>query len=284
MYKDAVAYGRSRRRGLPATTPFARFLWRVLEDEHLSQGALARTWGVSSAAVCRWLRGAAPPENVYLQLKERYGAAVPDVVTETERRRTRARENAEKLAAAPNQLRASRARAGGRAGKGKPKPEHSERMKTWYQSKEGIVHRQRLVEVDGPRLTETVKTPYGRAAISLGKFLAHNPDAPAARIRAHAAVVATRLGLTVEQVWVGWLPELKRRGKATGPGRRALWEDKAFVDREIASAPRGAAGQLPSGFWRDVAIRLGKLPSDANSVRRWYSRLDKQDRGAARSR
>jgi transcriptional regulator with XRE-family HTH domain len=285
LYRDAVAYGRARRRGLPASTPFARFLWRVLEAEHMSQGAFARSIGVSPAAVCRWLQGAAPPENVFVRLKDRYGDLVPaGVTTETERRRTKARENAAILNTAPAPIRATRARTAGRAGRGKPKPGHAEKLKAWHASPDGVAHRKRLVEIDAPRLIATVKSPHGQAAVSLGKLLDHNPHATLERIRNHAAVVGDRLGLTVDEVWAGWLPKLKQRGIVTGPGRPALRETKTFVDREIAKATRGAAGQLPSGFWPDLAVRLGRLPEDAESLRRWYIRLDKQDRGAARSR
>jgi transcriptional regulator with XRE-family HTH domain len=278
LYTDSVAMGRSMRRGPPAPTPFARFLWIKLEEEHLSQRIFARQLGVTPATVTRWLQGAAPPEAAYERLRARYGESVPMVTTETERRRVKARENAAKLNSAPAQVRASRARAGGRAGRGKTKPDHSNRMRAWYASPAGTEHRLRLVEIDGPRLTEAVTTPHGRSLVALGKFLDHNPDASEERLRAHAGVVAERLSLTLDEVWAGWRPRLRRRGFQIGPGRPPNLDDKASVDREIAKARPGRAGKLPSGFWPQMAVKLGRQASEGESVRRWYYRLEARTR------
>ena len=213
-----------------------------------------------------------PPEHAYQRLREMFGDEVPQVVTETERRRAKARENAAVLNAAPQRIRFMRARQGGKAGRGRPKPEHSERMRKWHASAPGQEHRRQLVEEAGPRLHAFNETPHGRARLALGKYLDHNPDASVEELKSHGRIVAERLGLTFDELWAGWRPRLRQRGHKVGPGRSRLSDRKAAVDRDVATAKRGPDGQLPRGFWPNEAEKLGMLRTQAESLRQWYSR------------
>ena len=191
QYRDIVEMGRAMRKGRPAPTPFAQFLWAKLRELDLSQGDFARELGVSPAAMCRWLKGEVthPPQRAYDRLRKRFGDEVPTLVTEEERSRAQALGQLATLNARPQRVRSKRAREAGRAqekGKGK-KPEHSKRMKQWYASPAGQEHRARLRESVSSRTGVT--TPEGRSLVSLGKFLSHNPEATKEDVPAFGEIV-----------------------------------------------------------------------------------------------
>jgi hypothetical protein len=269
LYPDLVSYGRARRKGLPAGTEWARALWRVMERKRISQGALARMLDASPAAVCRWLQGANPPEPVVGRFRALFpGELSRDVPTETARRRTKALENVAKMNAAPEKVRSARARRGGRAGAGKPKT-----RTVWRASADKDAQdRQRLAQEIGPGLLAYNSTPHGRSQLALGKFLDHNPGASLDRVRLHACAVAERLGLTFDEVWAGWKGPLVRRGYRVGSGRPRLNERRAKVEVEMAKAERRPSGQLPGGWWGDMAEKLQMQRSQGESLRQWYVR------------
>lgn len=273
LYCSNVCRGLAKREGRKlASTPFAHFLQMKLAELNCTQGLFARKVGVSPPTVTRWLQGGAPLADAYERLKAMYGDEVPVIATETDRRRAKARENLCALNAVSPEDQRERAQRGGAAGKGKPKPAHSEKMREWHASEAAVDHRRRLVEDLGPRLTQYVTSDGGRALVSLGKFLENRPDATLDELRSHAMVVARRLHpLTSDAVFELWKPTLRARGYPVGKGRPRDEELWRAVD-ELVGAARNADGRLPDGSWSAIAEAVGRLPEQAENLRRSYNR------------
>ena len=224
----------------------------------------------------RWLKGEVqyPPRRAYEELVERFGDEVPAIVTNEERSRSLALENAGELNKASRRVRSTRARAGGRAGKGRRKPEHSERIRDWHASAVGQEHRRELQE----RQSGKLMSPEDRSLVSLGKWLRNNPGTSKEQVVAFAAIVADRLGVPTEQVMEWWRERLRKEGFPVGPGRHPQSEDKQFIDREMAKVKRTSSGQLPQGFWLEVTVKLGRQPDEWGNVKRMWYRAEARNR------
>jgi transcriptional regulator with XRE-family HTH domain len=279
-------FGQAVRRGTVSSKPWARFLASKRAEAGVSQNALADRLGMSHAAMSRQLNGANPSVEIVARVRAMYPGEVPDDV---ETREAKSGENANVqlalLNAARAEERSKRAAKGGEAGKGRPRPLQSGRMRAWHASEAGKQHRQRLVEEFGPRLTEEVRSVKGRIVLELTTFLRDHPELRTRSdaldvLRKRARFVAERAdhGLPASAVLEVWRPELRKRGFSVGAGRPARidWYALDRRKRELE-----AAGERR--VWQVLGPEFDSAPNSlARSYRRWFSTRGTQDGRRAR--
>ncbi len=233
-------------------------------EKKLTYQALSTLTGVSAPSLYRFeKKGAVPTTPSYKRLKAYFGDRLGPMKTETDRRRSKARENLVVLNGVPPEVRSERARRAGQAGRGGHKPNRAAALRREYET--GM--RVRPLAKDVPDVT----TKQGRARVSLGKYLRGDPFPTPEVQRRWAAAVSDRIGLSEDEVMAAWRPKLRRwglikEGRPTNETRHVLVE---CLRAEWALAHRSF-----NGFWRYAARRVREeegTAMDLVSLRSWWT-------------
>ncbi len=275
--------GRGRLPGMARPETLPSFLWREIHHRGISQRQLALEAGISPASICRYLRGSRPTEKNFERLRAALGPNLPPIRTETDRRREQALENLKQYGHLAHTPEAKRRAVDARTGKPRPRMAVAGRER-WRREREAGKVRPNAF------LTEYVKSPTGRAMVSLGKFLDNTPKPTRDQLSRWASTVATRLGLTEETVLAMWRPGLRDRGLQREG--RPPQEDRHRVVQALRDTwPRTGSGTLKPGFWKTAVVEVRKAERTAEGtgsritaagLRAWYPAHVKACGGSAR--
>jgi transcriptional regulator with XRE-family HTH domain len=272
---------RARRKGRPAATDLAQFLYARLLEDGITQGQLARRLGVNAASVTEWLQGATPTRASLRKLEACFGDSLPAITPDEDgRRREQGRELQRRFGALAHTPEVYRRSAQSRRGlkKGPSAAGAAAAVKRWREGR-GPTTRDHL----RVHLTE----PVAYALHNLGCRLDHHPDPTTTQLRDWATDLAARYPsrYTSEAALAMWRPRLRERRLLSG-GRPPLEKRHELVEGFIEAAPRDRSGRLPPGFWpeaaRKVRVAEGETAIDGDDgrwLRRWL--IDHKKRCAA---
>lgn len=251
----------------PADGPLPAFLWRLLCDEQISQSALEKRVGVSRGTIGNLLNGRAPTERTYRRLRDALGDGVPEVETETTRRRKVASGWSPEFTAL------------GRAPEARQRAAESMRGRKYPKRSEGVRRMIQERELAGgswnrPDIVAWARSPQGRMRGSLTQRLRGTPAPRKAELSKWASEVGARLDLSPEVVMAAWTPTLQERGLIPKKGRPPN-DDRRLQVAELMAAEGWTlpSGRARRGFWPMAAAEVSRQEGkaiDAAALKRWW--------------